>query len=273
MSETCPSENPQPLYPDTPPGTTTSSTLRQEWRQRILDALGGEGVDPELTENLLDASIGEALDLFAKHKPLLAWFPFLVPAQETTVITFFKTGGPTNDPNGNPIQYVKSVVDVKFQDVDRRGVPGVGLNGGSYFGANLRWGAQGPRLFFELSVAERTYERLTGTRPGWRWDANTRQLFLTSPSRVTRAMVLTSRPRLLEEITADRAGDFHRAAVAQAKYRLARILGSRGPIPGPAGPITTDAAELRQESKDEWEQVRARLARALTAYPPMQYVG
>lgn len=259
------------LYQDAPGRAALGQQTRHEWRKQILEELGGEGVDVELTESLLDRAIDDALQLWAKYKPFLAWFPFLIGAQETQVITFFqKEGGPTADPNGCPYAFVNRVLDVKFQDMDRRSL---GARSGFFSGYYLRWGAQGPRLFFQLAMAERTYERLTGSRPDWQWDAGTRTLFITSPTRDVKAMVLTSRPRLLDEIRTDHETDFRQAALAAAKRILARILGARGPIPGPAGPIVTDAAELRQEGKEEWNEVRDRLSRALTAYPPMSYVG
>lgn len=246
---------------------------REEFRYQILEELGGEGVDVELAEKNLDHALKRALQMWNKHRPLLAWFPFEVPAQDTVVVTFFRHGGPTADERGNPYGFVKRVLDVEWSDQDRRVVGGsTGLvgSGGSYF---MRWGYQGPRLFFELSVGERTYERLTGSRPDWRWDPGTRTLYLMSPSRNTRAMVLTSRPRLLEEISHDHESDFITLACGYAKTVLARILGSRGPIPGAAGPIETDSADLRQEGKDQIAEVREMLQGAQSSVPPPRYIG
>lgn len=232
--------------------------------------LGGEGVDVELSEEQLDFCLGRALSLWAKHRPLLAWFPFSLSAAETIRIDFFQAGGPTTDPQGNPIAYVRNVLDVVWQDQDRRVL---GARSGFLSGYYLRWGYQGPRLFFELHAAERTYERLTGSRPGWQWDAGTRSLYLSAPSRDLRAMVLTSRPRLLEEIPPDHEEDFLQAAVARAKRIAARVLGSRGPIPGAAGAIETDASDLRQEARDEWTEVREKLETSLASVPAPRYIG
>ena len=86
-------------------------------------------------------------------------------------------------------------------------------------------------------------------------------------------MVLTSRERRLNEINYDRRADFRKLSVAEAKYVLARTLGSRGDPPGPAGRIRTDHKELRQESKDEKKEIETKLARSLSSVPPVGYIG
>lgn len=207
--------------------------------------------------------------MWAKHRPLLCWFPFSIPASESVCISFF-SDAVRSDPNANPATWVRGVRDVIFSDQDRRTQ---GARSGILGGHQLRWGYQGPRLFFELHTAERTYERLTGSRPSWDWDAGTRNLFISAPSRDVSIMVLATRPRLVEEIPPDHEDDFLQAAVARAKRILSRVLGARGPIPGAAGAIETDARELRQEAKDEWNEVRERLERALSSVPPPRYIG
>lgn|GEM_PF-1542173 len=257
-----------PAYPRGPTGTPGSMT-RAEWRDAILEDLGGEGVDVELSEQQLDYCLKAALRLWAKHRPLLAWFPFSLAAQETICISFF-SDAIRSDPQANPATFVRNVLDVIWSDQDRRIL---GARSGFLSGYYLRWGYQGPRLFFELHTAERTYERLTGSRPGWYWEAGTRTLYLSAPSRDTRALVLASRPRLLDEVPPDHEDDFLQAAVARAKRILARTLGARGPIPGAAGEIRTDSAELRNEAREEWNEVRERLERSLASVPPPRYIG
>lgn len=242
---------------------------REEWRRKILEDLGGDGVDPDLNEAQLDGALDRALDTWNKHRPHTTWFPFDIPAAETTVINFFAEKE-QNDPDGHPFGYVANVLEVQFADRNRRIL---GARAGFMEGYYLRWGYQGPRLFFELHVAERTYERLTGSRPDWRWDPATRKLFISSPSRDLRAMVLCSRRRRLEELRYDNAADFRALATAAAKTVLARVLGSRGPIPGPAGNIETDAKDLREEGKAEWKEIEQRLQTALVSHPPAGYVG
>lgn len=248
-------------------------TTRAEWRERILQELGGSGVDAELDEAQLDAALRAALDLWNHHRPERQWFPFDIPTtgSETYVITFFADPERT-DPRAHPNTYIRNVIDVTFQDVNRMmlGARATGTEG--YY---LRWGHEGPRLFFEMQSARRTYERLTGTRPDFHWEPNERKLYITSPARPVRAMVLATRERTLEDIPYDYVSDFLRAATAKAKYYLARMLGSRGPIPGATSTLSfeTDAKELREESHTEWEQVRAKLAVAIPSLPPPQYIG
>lgn len=259
---------PEPAYPRGPIGTPGSMT-REEWRDAILNDLGGEGVDVDLSEQQLDFCLKRALALWAKHRPMLAWFPFNIPAGESCRIDFFSEAI-RSDPNANPATFVRNVLDVIFSDQDRRTT---GALSGVLSGQYVRWGYQGPRLFFELHVAERTYERLTGSRPGWYWDAGARALYISNPSRDVNALVLGSRPRLLEEIPPDHEEDFLKAAVARAKRIAARVIGSRGPIPGSGGEITTDASELRQEAKVEWDEVKEQLERSLASTPPPRYIG
>jgi hypothetical protein len=247
---------------------------RAEWRQKILDELGGEGTDAGLSEQQLDAALRSALELFNKHRPDRQWFPFDVPstgASETFIISFFADPERT-DPLAHPETYIRNVIDVTFQDVNRMILGPRALGTEGYY---LRWGHEGPRLFFQMQSAKRTYERLTGSRPDWTYEKNTRKLYITSPSRPVRCMVLCTRERKLEEVTYDMENDFRQAATAKAKYTLARMLGQFGPIPGAtaSGNIETDAALLREESKTEWDEIKSKLEAALPSQPPPQYIG
>jgi hypothetical protein len=253
--------------PVTPPPKPL--TIRDEWRRKILDDLGGEGVDPDLTEGQLDAALERALECYNKYRPQLTWFPFDVPAAETTVINFFADPA-MKDESGNPFGFVRTVLDVVFSDRNRRIL---GPRAGFLEGYYLRWGYQGPRLFFQLHSGERSYERMTGSRPDWQWDIASRKLFISCPSRDVRVMVLCSRERRLEEVRYDQETDFRRLSVASAKRILARVLGSRGPIPGPAGDIDTDHEFLRAEAGAEWKEIEDGLKRSITSVPPMRYIG
>lgn len=239
-------------------------TTREEWRQKILDDLGGEGVDPDLTETQLDAALTRALENWNKYRPFAKWFPIFLNATETISTDFFTK--PENREWAN-------VVEVQFADRDRR------VNGGrigpvaSY---RFRGGYAGPRMSYELHTAERVYERLTGSRPDYRWDPESRKLYFTVPARDARAMILATRPRKVEEIEYHQESDFRQLAVAAAKRTLARVLGARtvnGGIPGPAGPIVTDAADLRKEAEEEWEKIDKRLRTALVSFPPPGFIG
>lgn len=246
---------------------------RDTWRKRILQKLGDEGVDVELTESQLDAAIQRTLELWAEYKPFTKWFPFVIPAAETVVLDFFAEPEQA-DGQQHPITSVRNILNVRFQDADRRDRLGLGgQRAGFLEGYYLRWGSQGPRLFFQLHTAERRYERLTGSRPDWWWEPEERKLYISSTGRETRIMVLASRAKLLEEIPYYDERKFLTAATAKAKEILARVLGSMGDIPGPAGPIQTDASELRTEAKDEWKEIHDALATSLASVPPPTWVG
>lgn len=246
------------------------SDTQEEWRRRIYDELGGVGVDPELHVTQLDAAIKRALALWNRYRPVKQAFPFLVPSAETVVITFFATAD-RNCEWQIPRTLLRNVIDVEFVDADRRIL---GPRAGFLEGYYLRWGAQGPRLFFELHTAQRTYERLTGSRPAWRWDNAGRKLYLFTASRELKCMVTATRERFLEEIGYDQEEMFLKAATARAKYYLARTLGALGDsVPGAGSPITTDAGLLRDEGKTEWKEVEEMLQRALTSVPPPKWMG
>lgn len=244
---------------------------RAEWRVRILDELAEDGVDVELSTRQLDAAIQRALELWAERKPFKKWFPFEVPAAETVVISFFSEPEQT-DGRRYPDTSIRNIIDCRFQSADRRDTLGVGSTTlvSSHY---LRWGGQGPRLSFELQVAERRYERLTGSRPDWWWEPEERKLYISSPSRPLRVMALATRERYLEEIAYYDERKFLQAATARAKIVLARVLGNMGDIPGPAGPIQTDHDRLNTEGKDEWKEVKGELEVSLATVPPPTWVG
>jgi hypothetical protein len=232
--------------------------------------LGGVGVDPELHVTQLDAAIKRTLELWNRYRPVKQAFPFLVPSAETVVISFFATAE-RNCEWQVPTTLIRNVIDVEFVDADRRIL---GPRAGFLEGYYLRWGAQGPRLFFELHTAQRTYERLTGSRPGWHWNNNERKLYLFTAAREVKCMVTATRDRFLHEIGYDQVEMFLKAATARAKYYLARTLGALGDsIPGAGSPITTDAGTLRTEGQQEWKEVEEQLQRALTSVPPPKYIG
>jgi len=254
-------------------GTLPTQRTRAEWRQIILEDLGGDGVDPDLSPRNLDAALSRTLDLWNMYRPMKAWYPFEIPSPTGDGgyrITFFADEART-DNRVYPTGFVRSVLDVRFVDRNQRTYGLTTAPSSDFFIA--RWGYQGPRLFFELQNGQKTYERLLGSRPAWHWNPETRELWITVPSQEMAAMVLCSRDRRLVDIPYDHQHYFRKAAVAAAKTILARVQGSRGPIPGPAGEITTDAAELRAEGKEEWREVEEKLQTALTSYPPIGWIG
>jgi len=258
-----------------PPGSSiqhqskagTIGFTRTEWHRRLLDELGGDGVDPEVSENQMNAALARALELWNRYRPCRQWFPFDIPAAETVRIDFFADPDRTLPASD---EYIRRIVRVEFSDADRRVL---GPRAGFLEGYYLRWGAQGPRLFFQLQVAQRRYERLTGSRPDYFWDPTRRALFVSSPSRDVRIMALATRELRLDEVPYDQVSLYLKAATARLKYFLARTLASKGPIKGPGGEIQTDAAELRSEGREEWQQVEDELKASMMSVPPPGYIG
>jgi hypothetical protein len=245
----------------------TTGFTRGEWRRRVLEELGGDGVDAELSNSQIDAALNRALEHWNRYRPCLMWFPFDIAASETVVISFFADAEHTLPANSS---YIRRVIRVEFSDADRRIL---GPRAGFLEGYYLRWGFEGPRLFFQLHMAQRRYERLTGSRPAWYWNPADRNLYISSPGRDTRAMVLASRENKLEDIPYDHVSLFLKGAVARAKYYLARTLGSKGNPKGPGGEIVTDAPELRSESREEWREFDEELKVSMLAHPPPGYIG
>lgn len=227
-------------------------------RRYILDSLGDEGVDVELSERQLDTCIRKALQLWTKYNPIRRWVNLgeIGPALTTTYT-------PTEDEVG-----IAGVVDVRFMDIDPQTRPYITPS--TY---ELRWGMRGPRLFFELHVAERRMERFTGEAPDWYWEENEGVLYLYNPIRPVKVMALFLKKVTLDDIKEYQRDEFEIACVAEAKYLLARILGKFGSIPGADGEIQTDADRLRDEAREDREAVRRRLERSLRSVPPPRWVG
>lgn len=257
--------NPDPVLPAL--GTGSKNHTREEWQRRIIEDLGGNGVDPELSRQQVNRALDAAIELWNRFRPCKMWFPFVIPASATTVITFFSDEAHTSVASQS---YVRSIIRVDFSDGDNLLI---GPRAGFLEGYYLRWGFEGPRLYFEMQVAQRTYERLTGSRPDWQWNPADRKLYITNASRNLRIMALATRENTVETIPYDQVSLFQKAALAKAKYYLARTLGSKGPIKGSGGEIQTDAESLRSESKEEWDSVETELKASMMSVPSPYWIG
>jgi len=229
---------------------------RADMRRRILDDLADEGVDVELSDRQIDMAIRRALQLYTKHNPLSQWFNLgIIGPTKTAVISFPNVG-------------LAGIVDVVFDDIDPQTRPYVMPS--TY---EMRWGIRGPRLFFELHVAERRMERFAGESPDWYWEPTQQLLYIYTPTRAVKVMGLILKQVTLEDIKPQQEEDFEKLCVGHAKFLLARILGKYGSIPGAQGEITTDADTLRAESKEEIAEIRERLERSLKSVPPPRLIG
>lgn len=238
---------------------------RAEWRRRILDSLADEGVDVELSERQLDAALRKALQLYAKYQPNFKWYNLGQVGPTDTQIFDSGTGSQIPDVGQ------AGVVDVVFQDIPplTRALSPLAYPVSATFLVNM----EGPRRYAELRVSQREKEMFTGQDPDWYWEKEEEKLYIYSPARPVQVMALVLITKTLEDIKDYNEADFEKAAVAHAKYLLARILGKFGSIPGPQGEITTDAESLRTEAREELEAVEGTLARSLRSVPPPRFIG
>ncbi len=240
-------------------------TDRATWRRRILDSLADEGVDVELGERQLDNSLRKALQLYSKYQPNFKWFN--LGAVGPTNTQTFSSGTGTSIPEVGQA----GVVDVVFQDIPplTRALSPLAYPVSSTLLVNM----EGPRRYAELRVSQREKEMFTGQNPDWYWEPEEQKLYIYSPARPIQVMALVLITKKLEDIKEYHEADFEKAAVAHAKYLLARILGKFGSIPGPQGDITTDADALRSEAREDLESVESTLARSLRSVPPPRFIG
>ena len=231
--------------------------IRAEWRQRILDDLGSDGIDIDLTERQLDTALRRAIQMWNRWRPLLKWLSLgNVSATETVMYTL------TEDEVG-----IAGILDVEFADQDYLAVTPLAS---SYV---VTWGRRGPRMFFEMQVTQRRQERMTGAQPDWFWDGDDRILYLTLPARPQRVMALFARPVELEDIRYDQEYQFEEAATAHAKIIAANILEQAGQVPGPQGEIGSNAQTWRQEGQEKLREIEEEMKNSLAAVPPPRWVG
>jgi len=233
---------------------------RDTWRQNLLDDLGSDGIDIELTARQLDTALRRTVQMWNRWKPYLKWLSLGdVGAAGTVMFTL------TEDQVG-----VAGVLRVEFADQDY--VSGVAYS--TIAQRVIMWGRRGPRVFFEMQVSERRMERFTGTQPDWWWDDDDRILYLYVPSRPVRVMALFARPRTLDDIRYDEEYQFEEAALAHAKIIAANILEQAGDtVPGPQGEIGSNAQTWRTEGQDKLREIEEELKNSLLAVAPPQWVG
>lgn len=235
-------------------------TDKQEWQQRILDDLGADAVDVELTPRQLDVALRRAIQTWNRFRPELRWLT-LGDFGPTGTIIFTLTESEIGE---------IGVLDVEFADQDYPVVLPAALASTQ----TIMWGRSGPRIFFQYLVTERTMERFTGTQPDWYWEPDSRELYLYIPSRPVRVMALFSRPRTVESIRNDEEHQFEDLALAHAKIIAANILQQAGPVPGPHGSeISSNAETWRQEGQDKITALEEELKASVMSYAPPKWVG
>ena len=237
-----------------------------EWRLFILEALGGEGWNVELTERNLDFSLYRALTIFSKYTPV--WDikplgPITIDLSLVQVGKIAKVFDFSEEPEGI------RVVDVKFQRNTIR-----------YYSPFHRpftdenRGIREPRKVYMNHVANDRHNFFLGSNPTWDWDQKTRELFISAPSPLigVNATALLLKPWDISDIPYHQEYDFLQAATGFAKQILARILGKYGEIPAAQGGISFDSGELRSEGKDQVDVIEAKLDRSLIGKLPPRWI-
>lgn len=233
-----------------------------EWRNLILESLGGEGWNVELSEQNLDHAIYRALTLFSKYTPI--WDvrplgPITIDLSTVVVGKIAKVFDFSDEPEG------KRVVDVKFQ-----------RNTIKYYSPFHRpftdeyRGLREPRRVYKNHVANDRHNHFLGSNPTWQWDETSRQLFISAPSPLigVNAAALLLSPWDIEKIPYHQEYDFLEAAIGFSKQILARILGKFGDIPASQGGISFDASELRSEGFEQVKEIESKLDRSLVGKLP-----
>ena len=118
------------------------------------------------------------------------------------------------------------------------------------------------------------FQRIRGSDPQWRYDAEARRLYLDTWSGPFDVFYVTAHHMTAETLLTGSkskyAADFLAACLAYAQIRLARITGAFGGIPAPAGTITTDAADMREEAQKTLSDLEAYLKKVRGAlYTPI----
>jgi hypothetical protein len=128
-------------------------------------------------------------------------------------------------------------------------------------------------MFIQFQWSDARHERFLNAQPDWFWDKDYRQLYLWNPGMPRKAMILFTKVMTLADIPYYKEPDLEKLATAKAKFILARVLSALGDVPGAGGPIQSDASTLRQEAKDEENEVMVLLKRSLKSVPAPHYIG
>ena len=109
------------------------------------------------------------------------------------------------------------------------------------------------RTYYEM------FQQVRGTEPDWRYDEFSHTLYVDCSSGPYDIFYVVSSDLTLDTFDAGKrpySQEFLDLVVARSKYMLARILGKfSNSIPGPGGPLMTDAMELRREGKEREKEI------------------
>jgi len=231
-----------------------------EWRERLRNDLGGDGVDVELTNENYNTALRRATQLWNRYRPHLRWLNLGTIAGGISYLEL------TENEVG-----ICGVLDIRFSDADQgplAPMPDV-------WQLQLRWGRRGARVFFKRWTDLRRMERFSGTQPDWWWDPEENVLYLYNPSRPLKAMALFARQRAQygTDIRYDDEHFFEQAALGYAKVLAADILEQAGVVPGPQGEIGSNAQVWREKGEEMIAEVEEKLMNSLKSVPPPIWVG
>ena len=207
----------------TQPKTWAHPKTLAEWRDRIVMSLGGAAWNVELTPDNLDHAIWQTLILYNKFMPLWRWRPL---GEVFNQVSF----------DFSDEEVGTRVVDVKFKHEDNRFTHHASPQYQHRYGfLNMR----NARMAHKSLVAKDRYRHFLGVQPEWKYDDESRTLFLVSFASFapTLATALLLVPNRVENIPFHREYDFLGGAVGHSKIILARILGKYGDIPSAQGSI------------------------------------
>lgn len=236
-----------------------------EIRKRILQNLGSDSLDVELTELQLDVAIRQALQTYEKFQPIMDWFFVDLPSSTQSVsVDFF-------DSPDKKKKMIRNVVDVRFASLNNIPSPSTSIS--RYMNVHIQANMRFPRLFLQYEWSDARHERFLNAQPDWFWDTEQGKLWLWNPGMPRKAMILGVKAMDVTDIKIRQETDFEKLATAKAKYILARVQSSLGNVPGAGGPIESDGAQLRTEAKEEENEVLAMLKRSLKSVPACKYIG
>lgn len=243
------------------PNTLTRATMRE----RILNNLGSDSLDVELSELQLDVAIRQALQVYEKYQPIMDWFFIELPSSTQGVsVEFF-------DSPEKKKQAIRNIVDVRFMNIQNTPSPSTSIS--RYMNVHIQANMRFPRLFLQYQWSDARHEMMLGAQPDWFWDTEEGKLWLWNPGMPRKAMMLGVKNMDITDIKLRQETDFEKLATAKAKYILARVQSSLGNVPGAGGPIESDGAQLRTEAKEEENEVLAMLKRSLKSVPAIRYFG
>jgi hypothetical protein len=124
--------------------------------------------------------------------------------------------------------------------------------------------------WYMLRMYSEMFQRVRGSDPGWRYDAESKRLYLDLWSGPYDVCYITAHNVAVSTVMVGSkqrySKDFLAACVAYAKERLALVRRKWGGVPAPAGTLTMDGEALAAEAKEALDGVEEALKKLARAY-------